>query len=218
MHKVRLWVMALTLSALASPAMADVIYSNTADGQTIAPFGAPDTTNDGETFSLSSAATLSAWSFFATAGDAGNEELVVAAWNGSAAVGPALYTSAVNSSGGGPATLSFTGIGTTLSAGNYIAYLTVAGVADPVSDVVLAAANGDGGLGGQFYYANTTGANPLTSPATWYSLAADSPGIQQLQFSADFASASLVPLPTTVWLMLSGLCGLGFLGRTRPRI
>jgi hypothetical protein len=210
MDKIALLVTALTLSVLASPAMGKIMYSNTPDGQEVAPFGAPDATNYGETFSLSSAEILSDWSFFATSGNAGDEQLVVAAWNGASAVGPALYTSALNSYAGGAQTLAFTGIGTALSAGNYVAFLTVAGVPTPATYVNFATSNGNGGLGGQFVYANTDLANPLTSPATWYNLSqATTPGVQQLQFSADFASPSPIPIPASMWLLLSGLGGIG---------
>jgi hypothetical protein len=214
MDKVTLLATAIAFSVLASPAMAKLMYANAPDGQEVAPFGAPDATNYGETFSVSAAEILSDWSFFATSGNAGEEQLVVAAWNGVSAVGPALYTSPLNSYAGGTQTLAFTGIGTSLSAGNYIAFLTVAGVPTPATYVNFATSEGDAGLGGQFVYANTDLGNPLTSPATWYNLSqATTPGVQQLQFSADFVSASPVPIPSAVWLMLGGLGGIGAVAR-----
>ncbi len=175
------------ITAAAGLANADTTYQNTGTGS-ISQFGSPDTTSYGEVFTLSSAMTLSAWDFYALQGSAaGNLDLVISAWNGSTAAGSPLYTSSNFAYAGGAEALAFTGINTTLAAGDYIAYATVAGVSNPVlacaspACTALSTSTGTGTIGDGLVYANTTGASPQGSNS-W---SPSSSGLN-LQFTADF--------------------------------
>lgn len=181
-------------------------FSNTNDADPIFSFGAPDTTSYGQTFNTGGG-ILSDWTFYATAGNAGNLSFVVASWDGSKAVGPALYSSGTTSYGGGATALSFSGINTSLSSGAYIAYLTVAGVGSPADSVGLAGSTSDGGLGGGFRFLNSNGTDPLTLNAAWNSWY-----VPSMQFTANIAP---VPEPETYAMMLAGLGMLGFMARRR---
>ncbi len=98
-------------------------YSNSFDGSF---FGDPSYFQMGEVLNLTSAGTLTDFSFYAQLsplGRAGNLNFVVAGWSGPQAVGPAMYTSSNYAYNGGNETLAFSGINTQLAAGSYIAYL-----------------------------------------------------------------------------------------------
>jgi hypothetical protein len=193
-------IAALCVANLASAAT----YSNTSVGGMYG-FGSLGTTSFGETFSTSGG-ILSDWSFYARSGNAGNVQLVVANWNGSYAVGPALFTSAISSYSGGAQALSFSNMNTTLAAGNYIAYLTVAGVVNPASQVSVGISMTNGGLGGRFEFLNSGGTDPLTLQNNW-----DSSGLN-LNFSATITP---VPEPETYGMMLMGLGLVGCIARRR---
>ncbi|NEX61213.1 PEP-CTERM sorting domain-containing protein [Noviherbaspirillum galbum] len=184
------------------------VYSNSNDASSIQSFGSPDTTSYGQTFNLGVASTVLDWSFYATSGNAGNLELVIANWNGSRAVGPALYLSPVASYAGGAQTVSFNGINAVLSAGSYIAYLTVAGVAGPVSGVGFAGSSSDGGLGGGFRFLNSGGTDPLLLNDTWSNWF-----VPDMQFTANIVPGGVrVPEPGTLALL-----GLGVLAFAASR-
>lgn len=196
----------LTLLALMMANMAAATtYSNTNDS-TIIYFGSPDTTSYGQVFNTGNG-VLSDWTFQANSGTAGNLQLVVASWNGSQAVGPALYSSSAFAYAGGSEALSFTGINTSLSAGNYIAYLTVAGVVKPASNVGIAGSNSDGGLTGGFRFLNSGGVDPLTQNQAWSSWY-----VPNMNYQANISPA---PEPETYALMLGGLGLVGAITRRR---
>lgn len=201
----------VALSAFSGFASATT-YSNSYSGD-IFPFGAPDTTSYGEVFN-SPGGNLTDWSFYASSGNAGALQFVIADWNGSYAVGPALYTSPVFNYGGGSQALQFSGINTNLPVGDYIAYITVAGVSGPASGVYMAGSGGDGGLGGGFTFANTNGVDPLGlgASAGWYCVGCWSP--DHMQFSATMVP---VPEPETYAMLLAGLGLLGFAARRRQQ-
>jgi len=195
-------------------ASAATVYSNTPNGVSWSPLGTPDTTSYGETFTLTQTETLNNLSFFASAGNAGNLELVVAAWNGTRAVGPAIYTSAVTAYAGGARTIAFNNVNTALTAGTYIAYMTIAGVSGAVSAVNIESSNTNGGLGGQFAYLNSNGVNPLTLTTAWVQAGASL--YPDLAYVATFSTATpAVPVPGALPLLLSGLAALAAVSRTR---
>jgi hypothetical protein len=196
-------------ASLSGVAHADTTYTNTGDiGGAIEPLGSPDTTSYGEFFTAPGG-ILQSFGFRAQSGSGGNVDLVIAAWDGSEAVGPALYTSAPIGYGGGTQSLGASGINLSLNAGtSYIAYLTVAGVAAPLSGVWIAGANSDGGLGGGFRYLNSNGTDPLTLSVAWNSY-----NVSDMAYTATFAPA--VPEPETCGMMLAGLALLGVAARRK---
>ncbi len=208
-----IWVRSTTIAAtlalsVFSGLASATTYSNSYDGDIIY-FGAPDTTSYGQVFN-SFGGVLTDWSFYASSGNAGDLQLVIADWNGSYAVGPALYTSSVFSYIGGSQTLQFSGINTNLPVDDYIAFITVAGLGSPATSVGIAGSYGDGGLGGGFTFANTNGVDPLVlgGSAGWNSVGGWSPN--NMQFSA-----TMVPEPETYAMLLAGLGLLGFMARRR---
>lgn len=197
--------------ALATSLANAATYSNSNDADSILYFGAPDTTSYGQVFNTAGG-KLSDWSFYATDGSAGDLALVVAGWDGSKAVGPALYNSSAFSYGGGAATLNFNGINANLSAGSYIAYLTVAGVgASPASFVAIAGSSSDGGLGGGFRFLNSDGTDPLTLSNAWGDWY-----IPNMQYTATI-NTTPVPEPETYVMLMAGLGLMGVVMRRRKR-
>jgi len=204
-------VASVAFAACFSASANATVYTNSGGLQsTIAPFGSPDTTSYGEYFTAPGGA-LDSWTFTSqSVSNAGNLELVVAAWNGSSAVGPALYTSApITDSGASNEALTFSGINLALTTGqSYIAYMTVAGVAGPVAGAEIATSSTDV-LNGGGVWDNSNGVNPLTPGSNTWSLPA-----QHFTYSATFGPAA-VPEPAGAAVLAFGLIGLGLV-RRRP--
>lgn len=199
--KIRILTIIAVATLSATTSASATTFSN-AYSTDIFYFGYPDTTSYGETFNLASSQTLNSWSFYASSGGAGNMQLVIAGWDGSKAVGPALYQSADLSYSGGTQTLGFSNIDTALSAGSYIAYITVAGVVNPVTNMGIAGSNTDGGLGGSFMYSNSSGTDPLTLNTSWSNYS-----VPDMQYTAAFNNSSAVPEPASLALLGLGLAG-----------
>jgi PEP-CTERM motif len=203
-HQLRL-LAAICVTAISGMANAQG-FSNS-HSSTIYYFGQPDTTSYGQVFNTSGG-TLANWSFYADSGNAGNLELVIANWNGAKATGPALYQSSIFAYTGGAQALSFSGINSALSAGSYIAYLTVAGVTGAANSVGIAGSNTNGGMSGGFRFLNSAGTDPLVLSNSWNSW-----NVPNMQYSANFVSA--VPEPETYAMMLAGLGLIGTIARRR---
>jgi hypothetical protein len=172
-------------------------YSNSLDAY-INYFGAPDTTSYGEVF-FAPGGTLASWTFFDGDPTATGAKLVIADWDGGVfdTTGPKLFDSLTQTVafGGGEYSHTFSGINLNLTAGNdYIAFLTVAGVANPTGEVSVGGSNG-GPLGGGFVFKNSDGADPMGTGAwdTWY--------VPHQEFSATFGAA---PEPAAWALMMAG--------------
>ena len=183
------------------------IYANSSNssGVGILGYGATNFSSFGEVLNTSSGGLLTDFSLFASQGSAGKFDLVLSSWDGTQAVGPALYTSADFSYSGGAQALLFTGINTNLIAGNsYVAYLTVNGVSTPATNVYLAVGATNGIIGGGAVYSNSTAVNPLNSNIAWTNIVSGVPPTTSLdlQFSA---SISPVPEPEIYALLLAGL-------------
>lgn len=206
----KLGTIAFAAALLASGVAHAATFENTEDVGAICCFGTPDTTSYGQTFTIGSEQTLLDWEFYTNSGSAGNIGFVVAAWDGSKAVGPALYQTSVGFAGG-LQDLTFAGINTTLAAGDYIAYLTVSGVTTPASGVLFAASTSDGGLGGGFRFLNSNGVDPLTLGTPWSSYSSRS-----LLYTANLVPTTPpVPEPGALAMMLAGLAGVGLFARRR---
>ncbi|USX19552.1 PEP-CTERM sorting domain-containing protein [Oxalobacteraceae bacterium OTU3REALA1] len=190
---------------------ADTVYSNSDDGSDgISYMGDPDTTSYGQFFTAPGG-FLKDFSFHALSGVGGDVALVVAAWDGSKAVGPALYTSAPINYEGGSQFLGASGINLALTAGtNYIAYLTVANVASPVAYVTLVGSDTATGLGGGFRYLNSQLVDPLTLNDDWSDYST-----LHLAYTATFGTATAVPEPGTYIMLLAGMGMMGVVARRR---
>ena len=188
------------------------VYTNSGGTlSTISPFGSPDSTSYGEFFTAPGGA-LQSWTFYSdSVNTAGNLELVIANWTGTAATGPALYTSGtISDAGTSGEALTFSGINLALTSGQqYIAYMTVAGVSNPVQGAEIETSSTNV-LSSGAAYDNSNGADPLTSGNNTWHIAGG-----QFNFSATFGPAS-VPEPAGMATLLFGLVGLGFIRRRRP--
>lgn len=192
------------------------------------PFlGGADTTSSGQTFSTPRG-ILTDWTFYAGQSPlyleqpvSGHLKLVVAKWNGSRAVGPALYVSPeylytfVNGGGLTLKPFNFTGINITLEAGDYITYLTVAGVSSPVENLAIGVAflnGGTGGFGRSLYSPNV---DPLTlSSTSWSPLVSGTPDLS-MAYNATITNAPPIPEPASYAMMLAGLGLLASVARRR---
>ncbi len=202
----------LLAAAVGAAFAAPVVYDNSAtkvDGWH--PFGSPDTTTYGEVFTLSSAATLDSWTFYAGDGGAGNLRFGLAAFNGSTPVGPSLYTSGILTYAGGAQALTASSINQTLAAGEYYAYITTFGVAGPVSDVGIDYSANNTAIGLGMDYNNSGGGNPFTS-GSWSGVIGNGAG---LAFTATFDTPAHVPEPATLALSVLGLAAAVAASRKR---
>jgi len=202
-------VMALAC-ALAAPAMAQT-YANANDADAIFDFGYPDTTSYGQVFTAPGG-TLSSWTFYDTDSSDNGARLVVAAWDGSKAVGPELYSSlSQNVTAGSFFAHTYSNINLSLTAGtSYIAYLTVAGVDSPTSGNSVAGSSSSP-LGGGFRYLNSGGQDPLALGDVFW----NSYYVPNMQYSATFNGA--VPEPASWALMLGGFGLVGGALRSRRK-
>lgn len=195
-------MVAMVLTAGVAGAALATPYSNT-PGLNINYMGYPDTTTYGETFQAPGG-NLQDWTFYLNGGNAGNGNFVIAAWDGNKAVGPVLYQQGFSYTPGANVPMTFTGIDLGLTSGNsYVAYMTIAGVNSPYSNVSTMGSQGDGGLGGHFAYLNSQGVDPLTLQKQW-----DTFYIPNMQFSADFGDAANVPEPASLAIFGLGIAGL----------
>ena len=178
-----------------------------------APYGS---TSVGQTFTMTGG-TLTAWSFFGgnsfnstlPAPISGNLELVIASWDGNKAVGPALYTSPTVAyhydPSEGPNVIkefAFNDINTSLAAGTYIAYLTVAGVSNPVQAFSFGISGWNYGLPGALRFADSNGVDPLTLSNPWNILSGN-PTLS-MAYSATIVASPVVE-PSSYAMMLAGM-------------
>jgi hypothetical protein len=213
----------LALGMAAAPAMAqDIDTSGNPYSGTITPFGTPDTSTYGQTFTVGTEAVLDGFSLYLAGAPSGTIDFkaYVYSWDGSKASGPALFASNVqhfSGNGGAPQEFAFDTTSLSLASGaKYVAFLTTSGLqAGQAGATAGMPYTGEVYGGGDFvYYNNGNNFAALTGNNWDYA----GGGFGDTYFKADFsASAAGVPEPAA-WGMLIG--GFGFAGaalRTRAR-
>lgn len=180
-------------------------------------FGAdPFVPTVGQTF-IAQNAFLTSFSFFlsADANTVAADQLpftaYIAAWDGTSAVGPLLFT--------GPLWLGPSGVGQRYQASSngialtpgasYIAFLSVSGLGAPLDAMAAIELSDSNAAGGELVFAmNGDDLSALTQGGAWASA-----GVQA-QFEARF-SATTVPEPATFVLFAAGLAIVGIAARRR---
>jgi PEP-CTERM motif len=207
-------ILLAAVAALALPSVANATtFANTSDSQIIY-FGAPDTTSYGQVFSAPGG-SLQSWTFFTADPSTDGAKLVIANWDGNKAVGPALYQglTSTNSASGAFTAHTYSGINLALTAAtSYIAYLTVAGVANPTPEVAVSGSN-TSPLGGGFRYLNSSLADPLTLNNNWSAWV-----VPNMQYSATFGVSAAVPEPAAWAMMIAGFGLVGGAMRKRAKV
>lgn len=197
----------LASGLIASGAQA-ATYSNIpviASSELLSPF----VTTLGETFTAPTA-TLQDFSFLLgnlTTVGSGNASFVIASWNKNDTIGTTLYSStiSIDSSGLGVSSVGVSGLNLTLKANSeYIAYLTVNGVKNAISNANLLDGLGGGSIGTGMYTSGLFGSAYV-------------PVASNLAYTANFAGAvAAVPEPATYGMLLAGLAmTAGFAARRR---
>jgi hypothetical protein len=213
---------ALALGLAATPALAQDVDTTATYGGEIGSFGTPNTATYGQTFTVGADNALNAFTMYLDGGWGGplNFQAYVYAWNGSRAVGNALFTSATQQlNGGGTTAYDFATGGLNLISGQqYVAFLTTSGVANNsyVSALMPFAGWGnDVYSGGDFVYFNNGNDFAKLTGQDWDCSGC---GFGDAHFKADFtAGISAVPEPAA-WGMLIGGFGLaGGMMRSRTR-
>jgi hypothetical protein len=196
--------------AVAGSAAQAATYANGANGS-VYSFGAPDTTSYGQVFTAPGG-SLQSWSFYTSDSNTSNAKLVIANWDGGKAVGPALYEGLLNSASLAPSGYYehlYSGINLALANGtSYIAYLTVAGVANPASSVTFSASD-TSPLDGGFRFLNSGGTDPLSLNVDWSSWYNP-----HVQYTAVFGEGA-VPEPASWAMMIGGFAIAGAAMRRR---
>jgi hypothetical protein len=216
----------LALGMASTPAMAQDIETVSGFVDSIGDFGTPDTATYGQTFTVGTENALNSFTMYLNGGGGApiNFRAYVYAWNGSRAVGDALFTSGdqqfTGSAYNDPTAFNFnTGALNLISGDKYVAFITTSGVSGnsgySTASMPFSGVYTDTYAGGDFvYYNNGTDFASLTS-RDW-----DFTGgvLGDANFKADFgAGISPVPEPAA-WGMLIGGFGLaGGMMRTRRR-
>ena len=190
--------------ALSNVAMADsqstVIFSN---GVTISgvgcliSFSSDSFQNCGQSFSAPGGALQSMTLHASTNPTGGNVKFVLAGWNGSYAVGPAIFESAitrvVSPSAGEYQALTFDNINAPLQKNQqYIGYLSTVDVPDPLTIGYVSVNPNNAVIGTGGHYTDYENVSPLTVTTSWVSQLP--PGNTNLSFSAEFSLPPAGPI------------------------
>jgi hypothetical protein len=212
-------VIGLILLFLVSSVQADVISTiSDWDGVGfVAPFGETETATYGQTFSLSTAASMDSFTFYLN--DALDPAVIdfqayVYSWNDSLnqIAGSSLFTSnamSTTNNGGedGFEEFSINTGGITLSAGQYVAFFTASNLFDGTSGTgKMGFTDANAYSGGSLVYINNGNDFSALSSSSWSEWA----GAPDLAFTI---TTTVVPIPAAVWLMFSALAVLGWRGK-----
>jgi hypothetical protein len=191
----------------------------------IYPFGVPDTSTYGQTFTVGSSSTLDSFSFFVTpsSGDPIDYKAYVYAWDGvnNHATGPALFASApsvIGNSGSGFTEIITNTGGVSLTSGaQYVAFFSVSELYTGSGGTnAWGYIGSDAYSGGGFWFFNNVDDFSALTTDTWENFIGG--GVDDLAFKASFSgSASAVPEPGAVAFGLVMGGGLGGLILRRRR-
>ena len=191
-------------------ASADTVISNGPPGVAYAEFGTPNTTTYGELFYAPVSGSLSSFTMDLTS-SIGPMIGGVGVWNGSG-VSSVLYTSTVTTSS---TTNTFTPDVSVVAGTEYVAFVSVDGVAGAIGVTNMPAGRtGITDFGG-WAFNNTTGPGDTYASSDWDGCLGYSNCSQDVFLSATFTAA--VPEPSTWAMMLLGFCGVGFMAYRRRR-
>ena len=184
-------------------AFADIVLSNTPDGQRASPFGTPNTTTYGEIFTAPITGELISFTLHLN-GTVGNLIGGVGVWNGGG-VSSVIYTSPQTASA---TTNTFAPNISVVSGVEYVAFLSVDGVSGASGTTTMPTA-GNGVVGIDGFAFNNTSAGSTYANNTWDG---NFPAANAL-FSATFTTS--VPEPSTWAMLLLGFAAIGFMAYRR---
>ena len=209
----------LALSAATSANAATTFDTTSSSTATWQPFGRPDTSTYGQTFTAPTDNVLDSFSLFLTPTGGVDFMAYLYLWDGSKATGTSLFSSSILNSNNGPEFSFNTGGISLLSGAQYVAFLTTAGVAGGGTTTTMQTDNYQDTLaGGSFVYYNAGSDFAALTSNSWNKTG----GGDDVFFKASFSSAvAAVPEPETWALML---IGFGFVGgamrsaKRRPKV
>lgn len=201
-HSAHYLALAFTWLALLGPAQATV-YSNAApNSDPLYYFGsaATDSSTFGQHF-VAPSEKLESFVFHAQEGYRGYLNFVIASWDGQKAVGNPLFTRSNIFYNASAEEIGSSAINLALTAGKeYVAFITTAGVTNPVSYVQMFGSNSNGGLNGNFASLSSGNTNPLSMNDAWQKTPVS------MSYTASFSAP--VPEPETYALIGLGLVAL----------
>lgn len=208
MNKLSIVLAAGLASLLATSANAATVFDTTSSSTaTWQPFGRPDTSTYGQTFTAPTDNVLDSFSLFLTPAGSVNFQAYLYLWDGAKATGTSLFSSNILNSNNGPEFSFSTGGISLLSGAQYVAFLTTAGVAGGNGTTTMPTDDYKDTLpGGNFVYYNAGDNFAALTSNNWNKTG----GGDDVFFKASFSSSvAAVPEPATWALML---LGFGFVG------